>query len=116
MKKAIKKYQPGGTTTRKNLLGRTIVESVNTSAAPSFSEGNKIATTNRTRQVYRKDGSLLKDKRESEANKPRSYDLTTTKVKYDKQGNVKKTKVSEAKGISYAKKGGSVKSKTTKKK
>ena len=104
-----KKYEDGGTsTTRKNLFGRTIVENVNTSSAPSFSEDNRVSTTNRTKQVYRKDGSLLKEKNETEVNRPMDYDVFSSKSKYDKEGNLIKTRMGESKGMSY-KKGGMMK-------
>ena len=114
MKKPIKKYQDTGeVTTRKNLLGRTVKESYSTANLPYDSDLR--ASSKYTKEVFRKDGTLARKKEVSETNRERSYDQVTSKSRYDKMGNLKRTTGSVIKGAGY-KKGGSIKSKTTKKK
>jgi len=116
MKKSVKKYNNGGETyTRKNILGRTIKETYKESGAPSFDENRRLGSSKYTKEVYRKDGSLAKRKESDSAHKLFGYDHVSKVTKYDREGNVKSVRGGSSKNIGY-KKGGSVKSKTTKKK
>lgn len=116
MKKSVKKYNDGGETyTRKNILGRTIKETYKESGAPSFDENRRLGSSKYTKEVYRRDGSLAKVKESDSAYKLFGFDNVRKVTKLNKQGDVKSVRGSSSKNAPY-KKGGSVKSKTTKKK
>jgi len=110
MKKAVKKYQDAGATTRKNLLGRTIKETYKESNAPSFDEGRKLSSSSYTKEVYRKDGSLARKVERGSANKLFGQDSVSKTTRYNKKGEVKSVKGGSSKDMAY-KKGGSIKSK-----